>query len=111
MKQFEESKIIALPNKQTLSYDFYQSILNKDTWKTKTYILYGEKDKVVDKNSIFDFLSNHNATLSIMKNGDHYFHTPSQLRFIKKWITKNCLTFPARSASSPAAPVTLARKT
>lgn len=89
MKQFEESKIIVLPNKQTLSYDFYQSILNKDAWKTKTYILYGEKDKVVDKNSIFDFLSNHNATLSIMKNGDHYFHKPGQLRFIKKWIMEN----------------------
>lgn len=88
LKQFEESKIIELPDKQVLSYDFYQSLSNKDGWKTKTNILYGEKDNVVDKNSIFDFVANHNACLSIIKNGNHYLHTPSQLRYIKKWITE-----------------------
>lgn len=88
LKQFEKTKIIELPDKQILSYDFYQSLLNKDNWKIKTYILYGEKDNIVDKDSIFDFVSKHNACLSIMKNAEHYFHTPSQLRFIKKWITE-----------------------
>lgn len=87
-KQFEESKIIELPDKQVISYDFYQSLLIKDNWKTKTYILYGEKDKVVDKDNVFNFASNHDVCLTIMKNGEHYFHTSSQLKFVKRWMSE-----------------------
>ena len=98
MKQYKISletlktkKIINLDNGQTLSYDFYQSLIEKDKWNVKTNILYGEKDKLVDQKSIFNFVSNHNSSLTIMKNGEHYFHTPGQLRFIKKWINE-CLS-------------------
>ena len=81
-------KIIDLDNGQTLSYDFYESLKEKDSWDIKTYVLYGEKDKIVDQESIFNFISNHNSSLTIMKNGKHYFHTPGQLKFIKKWINE-----------------------
>ena len=84
----KEKKIIPLDSGETLSFDFYQSLENDDNWNTKTYILYGEKDKIVDHNSIFRFVANHNASLTVMKNGDHYFHTPGQLKFIKKWINE-----------------------
>ena len=57
-------------------------------WNVKTHILYGEKDKLVNQKSIFNFVSNHNCSLTIMKNGEHYFHTPGQLKFIKKWINE-----------------------
>ena len=93
MKQYKISldilktrKIISFDNGQTLSYDFYESLKEKDNWNIKTHILYGEKDKIVDKDSIFNFVVHHNSSLTIMENGEHYFHTPSQLRFIKKWI-------------------------
>lgn len=93
MKQYNISldalktrKIINLDNGQTLSYDFYESLKERDNWDIKTYVLYGEKDKLVDQKSIFNFISSHNSSLTIMKNGEHYFHTPGQLKFIKKWI-------------------------
>lgn len=88
LERLKQEKIIKLENGQTLSYDFYSSLDEKDNWNAKTHILYGEKDKLVDKDSIFTFVAHHNTSLTIMKNGEHYFHTPGQLKFIKKWINE-----------------------
>lgn len=88
LERLREEKIISLNNGQTLSYDFYMSLGINDDWKIKTHILYGEKDKLVDRDSIFSFVTNHNSSLTIMKNGEHWFHTPGQLKFIKKWINE-----------------------
>lgn len=87
-QELKEKKTILLKNGQCLSYDFYTSLSKEDNWNAKTYVLYGEKDKLVDKDSIFTFLAHHNASLTIMKNGEHYFHTHGQLKFIKKWINE-----------------------
>ena len=88
IEQLLTEGFITLDDGQTLSYDFYLSLNKKDNWNIKTHILYGEKDRLVDINSIVDFITNHNASLTIMKNGEHYFHTPGQLKFIKKWINE-----------------------
>ena len=88
LETLENKKFITLDNGQSLSYIFYQSLKEKDNWATKTHVLYGEKDKLVNQKSILNFISNHNSSLTIMKNGEHYFHTPSQLRFVKKWINE-----------------------
>ena len=88
MNRFKKEKLIKLDDGQTLSYDFYQSLSSGDNWKTRTHILYGEKDKLVDHASLFNFVSNHNCSLTVMKNGEHYFHKPGQLKFIKKWINE-----------------------
>lgn len=85
VEQLREEKMIII-NNQTFSYDFYTSLDEADNWNIKTHVVYGENDKLVDRGSIFDFVANHNASLSIMKNGEHYFHLPNQLRFIKKWL-------------------------
>ena len=88
IEQLKEERIITLEDGQVLSYDFYESLSSKDNWSAKTHILYGEKDKLVDKESIYKFVVNHNASLTIMKNGEHYFHTPGQLKYIRKWINE-----------------------
>ena len=88
LERLEKEKFVFLDDGEILSYDFYKSLCHKDNWNIKTHILYGEKDKMVDHQSIFDFVSNHNCSLTIMKNGEHYFHTPGQLKFIKKWINE-----------------------
>ena len=87
-ERLKNEKIITMDDGQILSYDFYQSLNDSDSWNTKTHILYGEKDNIVDHESIFNFACNHNCSLTIMKNGEHYFHTPSQLKYIKKWINE-----------------------
>ena len=88
MEILKDKKLIMLDNGQSLSYDFYLSLNDKDNWNIKTHILYGEKDKIVDNNSIISFVAHHDSSLTVMKNAEHYFHTPSQLKFIKKWINE-----------------------
>ena len=86
LEKFKNEKIIVLENGQTISFDFYQSLNNEDRWDVKTHILYGQKDKLVNHEEIINFASSHNCSLTILKNGNHYFHTPRQLKYIKKWI-------------------------
>lgn len=87
-ERLKQERIIVLDNGQPLSYEFYVSLNKEHAWNVKTHILYGEKDKIVDQDSIFAFVTRHNSSLTIMKNGEHWFHTPGQLKFIKKWITE-----------------------
>lgn len=82
----KQEQIIILEDGQKLSYEFYMSLIEADHWRVKTHVLYGEKDKLVDQDSLIHFLATHQATLTVMKNAGHYFHTPSQLRCIKKWV-------------------------
>ena len=47
------------------------------------------KDRGLTQQEFADSLGYaHNSSLTIMKNGEHYFHTPGQLKFIKKWINE-----------------------
>ena len=36
--------------------------------------------------SIHDFAKNHNAMLTVMEGGEHWFHTEDQMRFLDEWI-------------------------
>lgn len=59
---------------------------NSIDWKTNTSILYGEKDSLVSIETIRTFADTHNATLTVMPQGEHWFHTPEQLSFLMKWM-------------------------
>ena len=39
--------------------------------------------------TIFEFVQKTNSTLSIMKNGEHWFHTDEQMKFLDEWIIKS----------------------
>lgn len=39
--------------------------------------------------TIFEFAQRTNSTLSIMKNGEHWFHTDEQMKFLDEWIIKS----------------------
>ncbi|MBQ7250862.1 MAG: helix-turn-helix transcriptional regulator [Bacilli bacterium] len=88
LERLKREKVITTDNGQTLSYDFYMSLNEKDNWKAKTHVLYGEKDRLLDKDSVFEFVARHDSSLTIMKNGEHLFHTPGQIKFLKKWINE-----------------------
>ncbi|MBP3255831.1 MAG: alpha/beta hydrolase [Clostridia bacterium] len=75
---------------QTLYWDYYEYVKNNPitNWNIKTSILYGNKDNLQDKNIIRDFCNKFNCELSILENGEHYFHTEKQLKFYENWINK-----------------------
>lgn len=33
----------------------------------------------------------HNAQLTVMQNGEHWFHTEEQMRFLDNWIKNTCI--------------------
>lgn len=50
-------------------------------WNTPTHILYGSNDNLQSPEDIKVFASKINADITIMLDGEHWFHTPEQMRF------------------------------
>ena len=59
-------------------------------WKTPTNILYGEKDVLIPFETISKFVKNTGAVVTVMKNGEHWFHTDAQVKFHDAWL-KQCV--------------------
>lgn len=59
------------------------------SWKIPTRILYGENDNLTAMETIKAFTQKINAELTVMPNGEHWFHTKEQIQFLDNWILKN----------------------
>ncbi len=57
-------------------------------WTAPTHILYGENDDLTSFETICEFANQIGATLTVMKNGEHQFHTAEQMRFLDDWIRR-----------------------
>ena len=55
-------------------------------WRAPTAILYGETDALTSFETIKAFASESGARLTVMKRGEHWFHTDEQLRFLDAWL-------------------------
>jgi len=55
-------------------------------WGVPTHILYGKNDNLTSLETISEFASRIGATLTIMENGEHWFHTDEQMSFLDSWI-------------------------
>jgi len=67
--------------------DYYEWVVNNPImrWDAPTFILRPEVDMVVNEEVGRDFISQHQCQVTIMPNGEHWFHTPEQLTFLKAW--------------------------
>jgi esterase/lipase len=90
IKELKEKKEIKTNFGQILYWDYYQYVVNHpiNTWNIKTNILYGSQDNLQSEEIIKNFSNNFKCNLSILSNGEHYFHTDKQLDFYKKWLNK-----------------------
>ena len=59
------------------------------TWNVPTRILYGEKDHLTSYETMLSFTRKIGAELTVMENGEHWFHTEEQMRFLDDWIRKS----------------------
>lgn len=74
---------------ETLSWKYLCFVReNPITWKFPTEILYAENDNLVSRQTVNKFISTHNANLTVMENGEHWFHTDEQLAFLDNWMKK-----------------------
>lgn len=75
---------------ETLSWEYLSYVKNHPIrWSVPTSILYGEKDNLTFQETITKFAEQIGATLTIMKNGEHWFHTDEQLKFLDTWVRKS----------------------
>jgi len=59
-------------------------------WSVLTDVLYGSKDNLTSIETITAFVKTHQASLTIMEDGEHWFHTEEQMQFLDQWI-RNCI--------------------
>lgn len=90
IKELEEKKEIKTGFGQTLYWDYYQYVVNHPItkWNIKTNILYGSQDNMQSEEIMKNFSNGFNCNLSILTNGEHYFHTDEQLEYYKEWLNK-----------------------
>lgn len=58
-------------------------------WNVPTDILYGSRDELTSYDTISAFAEKHGASLTVMENGEHWFHTEEQMRFLDDWTKRN----------------------
>lgn len=57
-------------------------------WSVPTDILYGGRDSLTSLHTITAFAREHNAGLTVMEDGEHWFHTKEQMRFLDEWMRR-----------------------
>lgn len=74
---------------ETLSWNYLCYVREHPvSWRVPTRILYGEHDNLTSPETVSDFAKNIGAQLTVMPNGEHWFHTEEQMQFLDEWITR-----------------------
>lgn len=86
----EKQETIETPIGETLYYDYYCYVKKRpiDDWNNQTDILYGDKDELCEYEYIKRFSDKFSCDLTILENGEHFFHLPEQLTFYQAWLKK-----------------------
>ena len=75
---------------ETLSWKYLCYVRERPiSWRVPTRILYGEHDNLTTLETISAFAERTGATLTVMPDGEHWFHTDGQMRFLDEWITES----------------------
>lgn len=89
-KELESKKEIKTNFGETLSWKYLCFVRqNPIIWHAHTFVLYGEKDNMTSLETIENFVKGHDALLSVMKNGEHWFHKKEQMDFLYCWLKDN----------------------
>ena len=54
-------------------------------WKVPTQVLYGAKDNLTSQTALEQFRQQSGAHLTILEDGEHWFHTPLQMAVLQSW--------------------------
>lgn len=84
----EEEGIIQTDFGQELSWAYllYTRQYPVKSWKSPTSILYGGKDNLTERHIVEKFSSAFDCKLTVMEEGEHWFHTDEQLDYLNKWL-------------------------
>ena len=90
--ELAERKEIKTDFGEILSWDYLCYVREHPIeWNIPTYILYGERDNLTSLETVSEFAKQVDATLIVMQNGEHWFHTEEQMEFLDRWIRRSML--------------------
>ena len=85
-----EKQRIQTPFGETLDYAYLTYVREHPVvWLTPTAVLYGENDDLQSLATIEDFTKRVSASLTVMPDGEHWFHTAAEMQFLDRWILQN----------------------
>lgn len=88
-EKLKEQGTIPIEGGLTLSWEYLCWVREHPVeWNAPTAILYGEHDNLTPREMIEDFAEAHDAALTVMPGGGHWFHTDEELRFLNDWFRK-----------------------
>ena len=59
-------------------------------WTCPVRVLYGSGDPMTDRQTAEQYVRQHDAALTVMEGGEHWFHTPEQLAALREWEKSSC---------------------
>lgn len=75
---------------ETLSWSYLLYVRKHPiSWKVPSRILYGAKDHLTSMETISAFSAQTGAELTVMPEGEHWFHTEEQMQFLDNWVLGN----------------------
>ena len=87
--ELEEKGRIPTAFGEDLSWEYLSYVREHPVvWEAPTEILYGSRDVLVPYGSVCEFAEKHGCGLTVMEDGEHWFHTEEQMRFLDGWITE-----------------------
>ena len=90
--ELQSKKEIPTAFGETLSWEYLCYVRKHPIkWSIPTCILYGGKDHLTFRETISEFAEKQGADLTVMEDGEHWFHTNAQMQFLDDWIRRSIL--------------------
>ena len=87
--QLKQKGVVSTTFGEDLSWEYLSYVREHPVgWTVPTHILYGGIDNLTSYETIKAFAAGHNASLTVMENGEHWFHTEEQTEFLDNWIKR-----------------------
>ena len=88
--ELESKKEIPTEFGETLSWEYLCYVRKHPIkWSVPTCILYGGKDHLTSRQTVSGFADQIGAKLTVMKDGEHWFHTEEQMKVLDQWISSS----------------------
>ena len=88
-EQLYKEKIITTSLNESLSWEYFSYVRNHPiTWNISSHILYAGNDNITSLETMRNFANHIGASMTVMHNGEHWFHTEEQLAFLDNWFQK-----------------------
>lgn len=86
-EQLSQRGEIATDFGETLSWEYltWEREHPVKNWDCPTCVLYAGRDNMTSRDTVDRFVAAHNAALTVMENGEHWFHTPEHLAAMRTW--------------------------